>query len=176
MPEENTEIDEFLESDETVEELMQKEYGVSDEEQKEAKEFFEDLQPQVDTREVEEEVSASPDEDLIKGRGIALTNIAADNVALDGELSKDEEMVAQHGSDLFDDPALNATYKSTTSERARRERALMDKKELLDLAGDMVDNYFRKHVKTDGIDEERLNKLKFAARRRVLSQLSEDAE
>lgn len=174
MPEE--EIDGFLDSDETVEELMKQEYGVSDEEREEAEEFFKDLQPQVDTREVEEEAPASPDEELIKGRGIALTDIAADDVELDEEISKSEEMVAQHSSDQFDDPALNAAYKSTTTQRARRERAMMDKRELLDLAGDMVDEYFRKNVKTDGIDEERLNQLKFAARRRVLSRLTEDTE
>jgi len=175
MPEEDIDVDGFLDSDETVEELMQKEYGVSDEEAQRSQEFWQDLQPQVDTRDVEEAPPASPDEELIKGRGIAMTDVMADDMELDGELSKDEEMVAQHGNDTFEDPALNAVYKSTTSERARRERAMMSKRELLDIAGDMVDEYFRKNVKTDGIDESRLNQLKFAARRRVAQKLTEDA-
>lgn len=169
---EDVEIDAFLESDESVEDLLKEEYGPREP----TDEFFKDLQPDdVELEDDDIDVSASPDEQLIKGRGIAFTDIDASDVRLDAELDKEEEVAATHGgSDTFDDPALNAVYKSTVSERAERERQLMDKRELLDLAGEIVEDYFRKHVKTDGIDEERLNRLKFAARRRVANTLAEE--
>lgn len=169
---EDVEIDAFLESDESVEDLLKEEYGPKHET---SDAFFTDLQPESDVREEEPDVSASPDEQLIKGRGIALTDITAD-VELDEEISKEDELLATHAHDEFDDPALNSVYKATMQERAVRERAAMDKREMFDLAGDMVDEYFRKHVQTEGIDEEKLNRLKFAARRRVANHLANDPE
>lgn len=167
---EDVEIDAFLESDESVEDLLKEEYGASEPNDT----FFDDLQPQTDVREEEPEVDASPDKRLIRGKGIALTDLDMHGVTLDEEISKEEETVATHSRDEFSDPALNAVYKSSTKHRAARERAEMDKRELLDLAGEMVDDYFRKNVKTEGMDEERLNKLKFAARRRVARTLAEE--
>lgn len=167
---EDVEVDAFLESDESVDDLLKSEYGASEPDDT----FYDDLQPVADVREEEPEVDASPDKRLIRGKGIALTNLDTDGVTLDEEISKEEEMVATRNRDKFSDPALNAVYKSSTKHRAARERAEMDKRELLDLAGEMVDDYFRKNVQTDGIDDARLNQLKFAARRRVARTLAED--
>lgn len=167
---EDIQIDGFLESDDSVEDLLKEEYGPREP----TTSFLEGLQPNVDLEDEEPEVAASPDERLIKGRGIAFSDLDVDDVQLDAELSKGEEVAATHGGgDTFDDPALNAVYKSTTNERARRTRAEMDKRELLDLAGEMVEDYFRKHVKTDGIDEAKLQRLKFAARKRIANKLAE---
>lgn len=168
----DAEIDAFLDSEDSVEDLLKAEYapkheGMSDE-------FYQELHPQQDTRDDELEVSASPDERLIRGKGIAFTDVDTEGVTLDEELTPEEEVAATHGpGDEFSDPALNSVYKATMSERATRERALMDKRELLDLAGDIVDDYFRKHVKTNGVDDSRLNELKFAARRVIARKLSE---
>lgn len=166
----DAEIDAFLDSDETVDDLLKAEYSPRDPDDS----FFADLQPQVDVRDEEPEVDASPDTRLIRGKGIALTDIDVSDVTLDEEISKEEETVATHSGDTFDNPALNAVYKSTVQHRAARERAEMNKRELLDLAADVVDDYFRKHVKTDGIDDAKLNRLKFAARQRVARTLSEE--
>jgi len=167
---EDIEVDGFLDTEETVEELMEKEYSPKHEP---SDEFFADLQPQSDVREETEDSPASPDERLIKGRGIALTDISSD-IGLDEQISREEEVAAAHTDSRFSDPALNAVNKATEKTRAERERAMMDKQELYDLAGEMVEDYFRKNVKTEGIDDERLNRLKFTARRRVAQKLSEE--
>lgn len=167
MPEE--EIDAFLESGETVQELMEKEFSPTDP----SETFIHDLEP-VEIEDDEVEVEVSPDKSLIRGKGIALTNIDTEGVGLDEELEKEVEVAATYtDGDLFDDPALNSVFKSTMNRRAERVRAGMDKRELLDLAGDIVESYFRKHVKSDGIDEEELNRLKFAARKHVAETLRE---
>lgn len=169
------EIDAFLDSDETVEDLMKAEYGPKYEGMSD--EFYKDLHPQHDTRDDDVEAAASPDDRLIRGKAIAFADLDTEGITLDEEISKEEEVAATHGpGDTFSDPALNSVYKATMRERATRERALMDKRELLDLAGDIVDDYFRKHVKTDGIDDDRLNQLKFAARKRVARTLRDDDE
>lgn len=173
MPEEDiedVEIDSYLDSDESIDDLLKEEYSPQHEPNDE---FFKDLHPENNATEDDLETPASPDERLIRGKGIALTNIESDE-ELDEEISKEEETLATYAQDEFDNPALNSVYKATMEERAVRERQIMDKRELLELAGDMVDEYFRKNVETDGIDESKLNQLKFAARRRVANKLSDD--
>lgn len=166
----DTEIDAFLDSDESVEDLLKEEYGPRESND----EFFKDLQPDDDFSEEEIEVSASPDERLIKGKGIALTSLDTEGVTLDEDISKEEETVATHAQDEFANPALNSVYKATMNERAIRERKNLNKREMLDLAADVVDEYFRKHVQTDGVDDAKLNELKFAARKRVARTLAEE--
>lgn len=169
---EDVDIDGFLESDESIEDLMKEEFSGSDLVGKsEAIEGA--LSPDIDVRELDEDEYISHDERLIKGTGIAFADIS-DDVDLENEFTEEEEMVALHkDNDVFEDAALNAVYKSTMNERAANVRSQLDKRELLDLAADIVDEYFRKHVKTEGIDDSRLNKLKFAARKRVLRNLKE---
>lgn len=163
------EIDGFLESDDDVETLLKEEYSPREPDD----EFYSDLQPQVDVREQDPEPPASPDETLIRGKSLVFEDLDPE-VELDEEISKGEEVAATHKSDEFDNPALNSIYKASVRERAARERAEMSKRELLDLAADMVDDFFRKNVKTDGIKDDELNRIKFAARRRIANRLAEE--
>lgn len=171
----DVDVDSFLESDESIEDLLKSEYDVSwyFEKHGSGEDLTADLQPETDIRDdVDDDVL--PDQRLIRGKGIAFSDLDVDDVGLDAELSPEEEVASTHSDDdTFSDPALNAVYKSTMNERAEFTRSNMNKRELLDLAADMVDEYFRKHVKTDGIEEGKLNKIKFVARQRVARALAE---
>ena len=165
--EDEGEIDAFLDSDETIEELLKQEYDESD--------FFDSRDEiigqfeKLDDDEIEiEEPTLGADEELIKGTGIAFADMDTDDVEIDEHLSPDEMIKARHNLDEEgSDPISNAVAKATESERMDRVRGTMEKRELLDLAADMVAEFFEKNVQEDGLDEEELSKIRFTARRKA---------
>lgn len=166
------EIDGFLDSDESVESLMAKQFGP------EAAEAEADVLDQFRPSEMPggDDTVGSTDGELIKRVGMAMADTDVGGVGLDLEFSDAETVVATHGSEWdADRPVADAIVKATEDSRQRTVAANLSKREMLDLAGEAVDDFFRENVKEEGLDDDRLNELKFAARRRVLKYLDDQS-